>query len=330
MPRRTFTSITSITSITSATSSVNRVLVSLVALTTGAAGLAACALDLGGQLSADGGLSDATAGPDAADATLPPDGATGDGGDEAAPDAPRDAPPPPDSGRDAGKDCGATQGAVGQANAFPSVGAKIIDGVLDDWGCEAPLLINVATAAYVLQPDSGVVVSAKVRWEYEAAHLFFAAEVTDPSLQGDAGQSLSNDSLEMYGAADAGPLPGTYGTFDHRYVWDYKGLAQDWAKSTPVTPPTGVISKVIVTATGYTLEASILPTAFNRVSFGGGDAIAIDLELNDADGVKQNTILVWAMSTSTPCTCNEPTCCCGAPDDQPYCDTRRFGTLTFR
>ena len=300
----------------------------VVVLAAGALGLAACALDLSGQLGRDAGPADATAGPDAADATLPPDSATDDAGNEAA----TDARPPPDSGKDAGKDCGLAEGNAGKAHAFPSVGAKVIDGVLDDWGCETPLSLTKTTAAYVKQPDGGtVVVSAKIRWEYEAAHLFFAAEVTDPVLEGDGGDSTLNDSIEMYGSADAGPLSGLYGTYDRHYAWDYKGLVQDWGPPAPVTPPPGVTSKVLVTAAGYTLEASILPTAFNRASFTAGDSMSVDLELNDADGTKQNYVLVWNLSPNpTPCPCNEPKCCCGLSDDLPYCDTTRFGTLVFK
>jgi Carbohydrate family 9 binding domain-like len=301
----------------------------VLALGAGAIGAASCTLDLSGRLAVDAGSGDATAGPDAADATLPPDGATDDAGDEAATDAP---PPPRDSGKDAGNDCGAALGAAGSANAFPSLGAKVIDGVLDDWGCEAPLPLTQATAAYVKQPDGGtVVVSAKVRWEYDAAHLYFAAEVTDPLLQGDAGDSTVNDSVEMYGASDAGPLSGIYRQGDHHYVWDYKGLVQDWGPPSPVTSPPGVTSKVTVNATGYTVEASILPTAFNRTNYRAGDLMSVDLELNDADGTRQNSALVWQLSPNpTPCPCNEPACCCGLSDDLPFCDTTRFGTLTLR
>ena len=235
----------------------------LAALSLAPLALAACGLDLTGQASADdAGPSDATVAPDARDAGGG-DGAVADATDEPTDDT--GTPPPPDSGKDAGKDCGATQGPAGQANAFPSPGGKVIDGDLGDWGCQAPLVLDKDTAAFVLKPDGGTVaVSAKVRWEYEAGHLFFAAEVTDLLLEADAGDSTLNDSIEMYGSSDAGPLKGTYGANDHHYVWDYKGLVQDWAKSSPVTPPTGVTSKVVITPNGYTVEASILPTAFAR------------------------------------------------------------------
>jgi Carbohydrate family 9 binding domain-like len=298
-----------------------------LALAAGALAASACALDLSGQLGKDAGGADATAGPDAANATLPPVG-TGDAAAEGAPDAPA----PVDSGKDAGKDCGAVLGAPGQAAAFPSLGGKVIDGVLDDWGCETPLALTAATAAYVKQPDGGaVLISAKIRWEYEAAHLFFSAEVTDPVLQGDGGDSTLNDSIEMYGSADAGPLSGLYGTYDRHYAWDYNGLLQDWGPPTPVTSPPGVTSKVILTATGYTLEASILPTAFDRSSFTSGDAMSVDLELNDADGTRQTSVLVWSLSPNpSPCPCHEPQCCCGLSDDLPYCDTTRFGALLFK
>jgi hypothetical protein len=289
--------------------------------------VAACSIDLQGTLPADAGPADATVPKDAGDAQVLPDATIDDAADESLPDA----APLPEAGKDAGKDCGAVQGPTGQAQAFPSLGPKTIDGLLDDWGCEAPIFLTSVSAAYVMSDGGVVAVSARVRFEYEATTLYIAAEVTDPLLQGDGGDSTLNDSIEMYGAPDAGPLPGTYGPKDHHYVWDYKGLVQDWAKPTANPPPPNeVTSKVLITATGYVVEASFAPAAFARKSYLAGDAISLDLQLNDADGVRQNAVLVWTMATSMPCTCTEPACCCGSPGDLPFCDTRKFGQLVLR
>ena len=301
----------------------------LALLTVAAAPLvvAACSIDLQGTLPADAGPADATVPRDAGDAQVLPDATVDDAPDDSLPDAPA----LPEAGKDAGKDCGSVQGPTGQAQAFPSVVPKTIDGLFDDWGCEAPIFLTSVSAAYVMSDGGVVAVSARVRFEYEANNLYIAAEVTDPLLQGDAGDSTMNDSIEMYGAPDSGPLQGTYGPKDHHYVWDYTGLVQDWAKPAASTPPANeVTSKVLVTATGYSVEASFAPPAFMRKNYLPGDMISLDLQLNDADGVRQTAVLVWTMATSTPCTCNEPACCCGTPGDLPFCDTRRFGQLLLR
>ncbi len=266
---------------------------------------AACGLDLKGTAAPADGTPDATAPDDAGGATQ----------------------------ADVARACGVTQGAFANANAF-SFGAKKIDGQLDDWGCQAPILLIESSAAFKKGPAGGTfVISAKMRVEWEPDHLYLAAEVTDPKLEGDAANTTQNDSVELYlsGAPSPATLTGNYGPNDHHYAFDYHGAIQDFADGR-TTLVSNVESKIAVVPGGYVVEARVPAANVGRPALALGDTLAFDLQINDSDGVQQSYSLVWALSKPEGCSCASPCCCGQQPStiDLPWCDTRRFATLSLR
>ena len=134
--------------------------------------IAACSLGTAG-LAPDQG-ADATSPPGDAGGAGPEldsrgdsDGASDDATTDAAPDA-------PEASADAPSGCGATLQGPESAAAFRSIKRKTLDGLFDDWGCQAPLEVSVATAEGRSAGDGGIAVSARVKIEWDSNALYFA------------------------------------------------------------------------------------------------------------------------------------------------------------
>lgn len=306
---------------------------SLIFLALAVATLAAgCILDtagLRGSTTSGGGMSASSGGLGGMSVTTASvvGGTTGTGGSGGSVDAGGDVDFP-DAPSDA---CDGTQVGPENAVAFPSLKAKTIDGDPADWGCEAPLVLDAATAAFKYGPDGRVfAVSAQVRLEWDAGWLYFFAHVTDPSVDGQDGKDpWRNDSIELYLAASSMPT-ADYGLLDHHYIVDHKGLSQESSPPRmPVQAPPFFEYKVKAKPGGYVVEARVQAVALGGV-LSAGQKLGFDLLLND--GIDEAFYLIWAMASHGACgACTG--CCCnsnGAPGDNPACDRLRFGNLTLQ
>ena len=294
-----------------------------LAAATIAAGCLLNTMGLPGSSTSDGGMGPGTGG-DGTSATTSSAGSTS-------------ATASSGSGVDAGSDvdtpdaCDGTELGPEEAQAFPSGTAKKIDGKTDDWGCEPPLLLDATTAKLKSGPDGGVfAVSAQVRIEWDATALYFLAEITDPTVDGDDPNApWKNDSIELY--LGGSPVPtGNYGALDHHYIIDHKGLSQE---SSPPSPPSSTPAhlhySVKVNPGGYVVEARVDAVALGAPLL-AGKKLGFDLLLND--GINEAFYLIWALSSHGDCGACTGGCCCstGGKWDFPSCDRLRFGGLTLR
>ncbi|MFS8066795.1 MAG: hypothetical protein ACMG6S_10525 [Byssovorax sp.] len=181
-----------------------------LAVATIAAGCLLNTLGQPGSPTSGGGMAPGTGGVDGTRATTGSISSGSDmdaGSDVDIPDAPLDA-------------CDGTQLGPEEAQAFPSIQAKTIDGNTDDWGCEAPLILDATTAKHKFGPDGGVfAVSTQVRLEWDGG---------------------------------SAPLGGDYGALDHHYIIDYKGLSMESSPPRPISsPPLFLDYSVKARAGGY-------------------------------------------------------------------------------
>lgn len=296
--------------------------------------LAACSVGTAGLATDDpphAPASSAEAG--AADGAVPDDGGSEMGARDGAAQADAaDAADAAADAADAAGSCGVTSEGAESATAFPSTKPKVLDGLLDDWGCQAPLEVSSATAEAKANKDGGAVaVSARVKIEWDLFALYFSFDVADPQVEGTSTTDPSvNDSAEIYLRGSA--LPNAdYGLLDHHFLFDYKNFAVEHLYSGTDAPlPLSVTRFTRVTpGVGYVIEARV-----DRAAIGflfAGRPLGLDLQVND--GTNQATYLVWAMTAHGACgTCTGKCCCVSPPDngDFPVCDALRFGKLTLK
>jgi hypothetical protein len=290
---------------------MRRSLIQLALLATGASALAAaCGLDLVGSPSSPDAANDGGAPPsNDARADAPgaeteagavdggADAAVGDGGCPAV-------APVPDSG-------------ARKASVVRSATAKTIDGVLDDWrGCTSLVLDPTTSAKTALTPKA----SAQVFLEWEEDALYIAVIVSDAKLDGTFPESYKNDSVEIYASGTA-PRVGNYGPFDHHYIVDHLGKAEDYsAVNTPV-PWVGAVRAAM--AGGYRIEARIPASALGAAPLAKGNTLAFDLMLNDEE---PKGYLIWAMTPHATCTLCTLDCACNF---SPAYDTMTFAPITL-
>jgi Carbohydrate family 9 binding domain-like len=267
------------------------------------------------------------------------------GGGYDASDAP--VPPPPvDSGLDAfvasdgaaASDAGVDGCAVedgGTSDTVVATHAKTplsIDGKLDDWICPNFHSLTIQNAGYTttpgggpVSPSAGIGVDFAVAWD--PGHLYFAAIVTDPSLEGGDPEPFNNDSVELYVTNDA-PLTGDYTKNDHQIDVDYQNNVGEYSQGSQVTV-TGIQSAVGPSSGGYIIEASLDVTQIGVSAAAAGGSFGFDIGLNDrAGGIGQANVLDWHVAPGANCGCPN-NCCCQSTPQVPFCSTFADGTLVL-
>jgi Carbohydrate family 9 binding domain-like len=228
--------------------------------------------------------------------------------------------------------CGSRVVAVdaGRVAAFPSPGAKTLDGELDDWGCQAPLVLTPATVATVdLDASAATNVRAEVRLEWDPAYLYVAYDVSGVGPAGTSTDVFRNDSCEIY-IGGPGTLVSVYRNIDRHYIIDHNGAAFDYSTG-PGLAPTGLSYAAVRKPNGFIVEARVDAALINAAPLVTGASLPLDLQVNRGNGTTL-AVLIWALSDPKPCPCSSSgtTCCCGAANDRPYCNTRRFGAVELR
>lgn len=294
-----------------------------------------CSLQDGGTISALGHDSPDAAKVDATDSGSDASSPPNDGGD-ITPDGDSGKPdtgaPPFDAG------CGQTF-AASTMTAFSSSHAKTIDGMDDDWGCEAPFAFDAADSAIKQTKDGGYEVSGLCKFEWSPTELYLYCDVTDPSAGGGTnGNPTMNDAVGFYvSGTTAASRTGNYGNFDHQYAVDWRNTKAEFANAKQLGgSPNAFTTAVHTHAGGYAVEASIDTNALlSGSSLGSGMTLGFDVEIDD--GINQVESFVWYQA-ATHVACGACTstggadCCCVVPTnsaDQPYCDALELGSITL-
>ena len=189
------------------------------------------------------------------------------------------------AGASGGAACGQTRLGPGQAAAYPSLKSKKIDGDLGDWGCSEPLLLDAASAAVAYSEGDGTpAVTVRARLEWDDSHLYFAAEVIDPTPgQGNDSRPYMNDSVELYLRGSKGP-DANYSTEDHHFIVDHAGRTME--DSPPLveldTDPAGFEAAVLLSADGYRVEAQV-DAAILGGPWQAGRTLGFDLLVSDGE-----------------------------------------------
>jgi hypothetical protein len=221
--------------------------------------------------------------------------------------------------RDSGACRSITTGTPGSLVARRVAAPPSIDGDLSDW--DTCFLAIDRNNAYSVRDigGSGAYPSGEFSIVHDGAKIYVAVRMAKvDTLGGETGTALfKNDSAEIYVDAD-GVLAQAYGSETLQLVVDHTGKHQAFRASMAVESPSAK-SAARSDGANITIELELTPQTFGQAAF--AKTVGFDVALNNGDGDKQLTQIVWFQE------CRKPECGCLDGNDSPYCDGRQFGSV---
>jgi Carbohydrate family 9 binding domain-like len=239
--------------------------------------------------------------------------------------------------REASGDCGSP--SASPLSVMRAPGLITVDGVLDEWPCDAFVTLNASTGVLRILQDGGAPPAGQFAVLWDEGHLYFAARVFEPNFAEAPGYNATipwqNDAVEVYVALDeAGDAMGSgdYTAQDHQFIVDWKNLALDYQYRL-FDGGLGTLDPSFVSATSpdadggvFTVEVAMSASAIGAPELTAGTRLPFDFAFDEGNG-DQLCQVVWAVEKPAVCTCER--CCCGDASPVtplPYCDTLCFGT----